>query len=263
MKRLLIIGLTLTVLGTTCIPAFATTNTTNTSSIESLSQSSIGTMTTTSYISWLNQKISQSTGSEKSNFSTVLKQFKSLTKEQQAKFINYMNNPQFLKEAISLANNKSKKLSLSDSKLDTNTVVKYNDDITVNSSCTIDTSKNVGSTLVSLDGIAGQIKATYTQSVTFLGINVLQAVIWVRYTTDGEEVTSVDSADAFTGANYFPGLKTDWGDVVTDYNSQKAWATSDLTFSFIYKTSITEYGSCEVGVEGDVDKNVDGWVEEY
>ncbi|MFW2491755.1 hypothetical protein ACN077_24840 [Clostridium chromiireducens] len=96
-----------------------------------------------------------------------------------------------------------------------------------------------------------------------MGIDVLKAVIWIRYSTDGEDVISADDGNAFTATNYFPGLACDWSDVSTDYNSQKAWGTADLSFSFIYKTSVTEFGSCEIGVEGDADRNVDGWVNEY
>ncbi|WP_238916009.1 hypothetical protein [Clostridium sp. YIM B02555] len=269
-ELLAVVAILTTVIGTTSIPAFATTTTTNGTLIESSIKNN--TLTKDSYISWFNEKIKKSTGSEKADLKTALSQFKALTKEKQDKFIEYLNNPEIMSNAIKTANNavkqEVKKSSLSSlnssSQSTSNKVFKYNDDIKVTVSSNVeDTDKSNKSNSISKssygDAQEHKVTGTYKDAITLFDVDVFQAIIWVKYTHNGDEVLSVDDGNAYTGKNYSPLLDTNWSDVSLDYNSQKAWATSDVTFSLIWKGLGVKYGSAELGVQGDVNKNIEGW----
>lgn len=93
-------------------------------------------------------------------------------------------------------------------------------------------------------------RATYTKTVKFLGLSVLEVKAYVQYTHNGSKVTGTYGCDAFTNRNLNPTLSSDWGKCTRTYNSSQAWATARVTWNFIHKSLGIVYQSHLVKVWG-------------
>lgn len=269
---LLLSALLLTSFSTSTVFASTKDTTNSESSIESQIATNNNKLTKDSYISLINEKVKNANGNEKDDLKNALRQFKSLTKEKQDKFIEYMNNPESIINAVNMANNEIRKDNLKSSlktlnsiQSTSNKVLNYNDDIKVKVNSTAeDVADKDQSNLISTLSASStkQKKVTYTSTITLFGVEVFKAIVWIKYSyIEDEEVVSCDSGDAYTSKNYDPLLSTDWSDINLDYNDTDAWGSAEVSFDFVYSGSGITYGSCELGVDGDCYGDYYGWTD--
>lgn len=203
------------------------------------------------YKNWLNEKIKNSNdASEKADLKTALKKFESLSTSDQEKFLNYINDSNFVINSLKKGtNSKSKK-----------TIINNDVSFTVSK----DTVKDTSQSLYSTDSTTVTKKGQVSNTLTILGIDILKTTAWVRYHHDDSTVTSVDSSDFMTSRNLLPGCSSSWSepDEYID-DDGRAVATADITFNFIYKGWGPTIGSAQMGVRGDADENIDGWLTPY
>lgn len=210
--------------------------------------------TPSTYKNWLNEKIKNSKdASEKSDLKATLKQFESLSTSDQEKFVSYINNKEFIINALKTGTNAKNKKTV------------INSDVSI----TKDTVKEIepknslfDSMLYSSDEISK--KAQVSNTLEILGVDILKTTAWVRYHHNSSTVTSVDSANFVTSRNLLPGCSSSWSTPEKTIDDEgRAVATADITFTFLYKGWGPTIGSAEMGVRGDADENVDGWLTPY
>jgi|GEM_PF-1538061 len=237
--RMLAFILTLLIAFGGAFPAYAT-NVNNNDIIDNSKVASIK-----NYENWL-----------KNNCSTDekdLEKFQRLTEKQKVKFINYLNDPELLVNALStsLEPGESKNFDA-------------NDDILVTLSETIEPI-NTSSQQDSLSSIATEEfrKASYIKSVSFFGVKVLEVTSWIRYSHDGESIIEIQGSAHYTSVNYNPLLSSEWTDPVTwGEDGDTAYSTADVVFGAFIEGYGIKYGSGESLVWGDIYNDAGGHVVE-
>lgn len=229
-NKILTIFLILAMLFVLAIPAFASTEI-QTKKIE----------TPNDYIMWFEKEIEKNENIEQKD---ALKQFKQLSKEQQNKFISYLNNEELLKEVIDAFNNNESKTM-------------YDGDIVIEVEMT-----ELVVQKEDMMQFSELLQANYKKWVTFLGVNIFEVTAWVRYNHDGEKVTSILGSNHLVSRNYNPLLDHSWSEITRwGVGTSTAHSSRDITFSILWEGLGIIINSAESRVWGNYN-NSGGWLEE-
>ncbi|MEC0184432.1 hypothetical protein P4H61_23390 [Paenibacillus peoriae] len=178
-------------------------------------QDSLTINTPEDYINYLKNNNKGLNSLNDNDSSAILKQFTSLSKEDQQKFVNYMNDPDAIKSIFNGI--KSGK----DSDL-------YNGDIKVR----VDQNKQEHST--------APLAAEYTHYsetvVSTFGINIITTQVYIHYRVSGGKVTEILNGGGVVTRNWFPVVNVTIKEEKPYINSDKrsAYQTAYFTWNFIH-----------------------------
>lgn len=193
-----------------------------------------------SYMTWIKEN------TNKEEASKFVEQIKSLPLDKQEKFISYLNNADLMAKAL------TEKLEPGETKY------LENGDISIMLN---ETNQNIKFNPLIKSNLAIQYRrATYTKYIEIFGIAILENVVWVDYSHDGNSILGIQGCDAVTTRNFIPVLSLSWSGLHSwGIGGTRAYASADITFSVLYQGSVT-LGASEIGVWGDINNRADGWI---
>ncbi|MFE5753844.1 hypothetical protein ACFQ7M_38335 [Streptomyces massasporeus] len=149
------------------------------------------TQTPDAYVNYLTSVISRNAaaGKDTADDRRTLEQYKSLTRTDQDKYLDYLNDPKLWQNFFDSQEEVDSPKAMTSAPADgatapegTETVTKYNKDVSFISDSTVE---REGSTAQKVAQVASDAswtdKATYTRKVKAFGITVTKLTVWVRY----------------------------------------------------------------------------------
>jgi hypothetical protein len=193
-----------------------------------------------SYMTWVKENVN------KDEASKLIGQIKALPLEKQKKFISYLNDADLMTKALreELNHGETKYLENGDISI---TLNETNQSINFNP-------------MIKSSSAIQYRRATYTKDIEIFGIAILENVVWVDYSHDGNSILGIQGCDAVTTRNFIPVWSLSWSGLHSwGVGGTRAYASADITFSVLYQGSIT-LGAGEIGVWGDINNLSGGWI---
>lgn len=106
-------------------------------------------------------------------------------------------------------------------------------------------------------------KATYIKTVKMFGLSILESTAWIQYSHDGSSILEIQGKNFVISRNFNPLLDADWSGETSWKTTTTAYATADLTFSFIYDGLGIVIDTGEAMVSGNIYNETDGYVRGY
>lgn len=106
-------------------------------------------------------------------------------------------------------------------------------------------------------------KATYIKTVKMFGLSILESTAWIRYSHDGSSILEIQGKNFVISRNFNPLLYSSWSGKTSWKTKTTAYATADLTFSFIYEGLGIVIDTGEAMVSGNIYNETDGYVRGY
>jgi hypothetical protein len=262
---LLTVGLSFGQFGQAVFAADLGTNNKNASITESVKNHE---MTVSQYENWLETQVNSASGNDKVDLKVQLEKFKALSDEKKAEIVKYVNNPEFIIKSFEKSTKSTKNQVKADSlessniKHNNSTVNNINSDVKVITTTVTANEKSKIKTLAD-DDDSTTYKATQSRVLEIAGVDIVKTTGWVRYHHDDSKIVSVDDGNFLTDRNLLPLCTSSWSKVSTYKDGDKAVASADLSFNFVYKSFGPTIGSASQGVTGNVDEEVDGWLTPY
>ncbi|WP_312652962.1 hypothetical protein [Aminipila sp.] len=213
-------------------------------------------ITPTSYIKYMQDKLSSAKHSKDAAAIAIaesnISKFKSLSKEEQQKFINYISDPTLMKKAIN---------NLSDLSTTANESTSLkNGDICITSEC-LDSS-SLKSSLKASNGAEKTYTISYQPKMEVLGITIFETINTLKYKGTSKKVTSITSFKSYVAVNYNPFAAADFKNKSTEISDNAAVASIDVVFSWSYKIGEIVTGSCRSHVIGFPGGESQTWTEQ-
>ncbi len=209
------------------------------------------------YMNYLEDNINNNSmeDDEKESAKEVLDQFKELSKEDQEKFVNYMNDPDVAQEVFEADNSP---LAETEGNVDEDgeeTTSLYDGDVEVTKEVNVSPQINTMSAYSLAKASAAKIvthKATYRSIHRLMGINVLTTQSYVRYYSDGKKVTKILDAGGVVIKNWYPAIRLNKSEKKPYINSAKtrAYETVIWEWNFVHKSLGLVMGTREQRVYG-------------
>lgn len=169
------------------------------------------------YINYLKSNNKGLSSQNDNDSSVVLEQFQSLSKEDQQKFVDYMNNPEAIK-AIFNAMQNGENADL------------YNGDIKVR--------VNQNKPDHTITPFATEYKPHAETVASTFGINIITTQVYVQYRVSGGKVTEILNGGGIVTRNWFPVVNITIKEDKPYINSNKtrAYETAYFTWNFIHSS---------------------------
>ena len=172
----------------------------------------------------------------------IIESYQNLSEEQKNKFIELINNPLTVQQAMNI------NLELNQTKSLGNGVI----------TGLIETNEVISNTKAT-----EQSRATYQRYVTIFNIKVFETTSWVQYTHNGSNILSVDSSNIFTSVNLNPVNKVSYSGKIEWKSTTTAYSQSDITFDLFIEDYGPTIGSGYCQVSGNIHNQTNGFVSQY
>lgn len=106
-------------------------------------------------------------------------------------------------------------------------------------------------------------KATYTKTVKMFGLSILESTAWIKYSHNGSSILEIQGKNFLISRNFNPLLDSSWSGETSWKTNTTAYATADLTFSFVYEGLGMVIDSGEAMVSGNIYNQTNGYVQGY
>lgn len=173
-------------------------------------------------------------------------QFNNLSEDDKSKLIEYLNSKEVMTQ-----------ICTGIMKDNSNLIIK-NGDIQIQ----VDKFVENGPVNSNIAGIQYR-KATYIKTLKIFGLSILESTAWIQYSHDGNSILGIQGKNFFISRNFIPLLASSWSGETSWKTKTTAYATADLTFSFIHEGLRIVIDSCEAMVSGNIYNQTSGYVRGY
>lgn len=193
-------------------------------------QSGFSVKTPEEYISYLKQTHVGSSNEESSRTKLFISQFKSLPRDKQQQFVDYLNDPEFLNTAFTAINEQTEASQTF-----------YNGDLTVSSSSVMETFPSSPSVSIMAKGDTKDHALYYEDVINVFGLDMVKTRVELSYRTtevqtNSSQITSILNKQGTLVQNYTPGAhitKTEHN-VVISSDKTTAKFTVDWSWNFLW-----------------------------
>ncbi|MEL7571076.1 MAG: hypothetical protein AAGU14_11040 [Eubacteriaceae bacterium] len=195
-------------------------------------------ITTDSYLKYMQDSLSSTKDATvAADLKTNISKYKSLSKDDQQKFINYISDETLMKNAI----NKLSNLSTSNHK-----------STSLESGDVFITAESIKSSSVNIKAASAATRytITYKPKVVVLGITIFQTTNTLVYMATSSTVDSIVSFNAYVSKNYNPLMGATFKNKSTYVSDNVANAQIDIVFTWSYKIGEIITGSCRMYTRG-------------
>lgn len=181
----------------------------------------------------------------------AVEKYNNLSDEQKDKLLNYINNPELIRDAYCIEVGEGERVVLNDGDVKvsfTKTIEEIEENVSDEDARSVDASASRKTTT-----------ATYTRTVRLFDYDIFEITGSITYTHNAKTMLSIDGSNIFTSINYVPLLAIDYANKEYTLTKYIAYVTTDVRWNLFSNYGIT-FGYNLFKVSGDIDDNASGWI---